>query len=136
MAELALPETQYAQSGDFNIAYQVMGSGPIDIVLVPGIISHIDYQHELPGYTQVLRRLAKFSRVITFDKRGQGLSDRLADVPSLDERIDDVRAVMDAVGSQRAALIGFSEGASMSVLFASSTPSLLPWHFMSSARTP
>jgi pimeloyl-ACP methyl ester carboxylesterase len=122
MAELALPETQYAQSGDFSIAYQVMGSGPVDIILVPGIISHIDYQHELPGYTQILRRMARFSRVVTFDKRGQGLSDRLADVLSLEERIDDVRAVMDAIGSQRAALVGFSEGASMSVLFATTYP--------------
>ncbi len=122
MAELALPETQYAQSGDFSIAYQVMGSGPVDIILVPGIISHIDYQHELPGYTQILRRMARFSRVITFDKRGQGLSDRLADVPSLEDRIDDVRAVMDAIGSRRAVLVGFSEGASMSVLFATTYP--------------
>lgn len=122
MAELALPETQYTQSGDFNIAYQVMGDGPVDVILVPGIISHIDFQHELPGYTRFLRRLAKFSRVITFDKRGQGLSDRLADVPSLEERIDDLRAIMDAVNSKRAALIGFSEGASMSVLFATSYP--------------
>ncbi|MBR0798606.1 adenylate/guanylate cyclase domain-containing protein [Bradyrhizobium jicamae] len=122
MAELALPETQYAQSGEFNIAYQVMGDGPIDIILVPGIISHIDFQHELPGYTRFLRRLAKFSRVVTFDKRGQGLSDRLADIPSLEERIDDVRAIMDAINSKRAALVGFSEGASMSVLFASTYP--------------
>ncbi|WLA87050.1 alpha/beta fold hydrolase [Bradyrhizobium elkanii] len=99
-----------------------MGDGPIDIILVPGIISHIDFQHELPGYTRFLRRLAKFSRVVTFDKRGQGLSDRLADVPSLEERIDDVRAIMDAINSKRAALVGFSEGASMSVLFASTYP--------------
>ncbi|WP_247282783.1 MULTISPECIES: alpha/beta hydrolase [unclassified Bradyrhizobium] len=69
-----------------------------------------DFQHELPGYTRFLRRLTKFARVVTFDKRGQGMSDRLADIPSLEERIDDVRAVMDAIGSKRAALIGFSEG--------------------------
>jgi len=117
-----LPETQYALSGDFSIAYQVMGDGPVDIILVPGIISHIDFQHELPGYTRFLRRLARFARVVTFDKRGQGLSDRLADVPSLEERIDDVRAIMDAIGSKRAALIGFSEGAAMSVLFAATYP--------------
>lgn len=122
MAELALPKTEYAQSGEFSIAYQVMGDGPIDIILVPGIISHIDFLHELPGYTQFLRRMAKFSRVVTFDKRGQGLSDRLADVPLLEERIDDVRAVMDAIGSKRAALVGFSEGAAMSVLFATTYP--------------
>lgn len=122
MNSSGLPETQYAQSGDFSIAYQVMGEGPLDIILVPGIISHIDFQHELPGYTRFLRRLAKFARVVTFDKRGQGLSDRLADVPSLEERIDDVRAIMDAIGSKRAALIGFSEGAAMSVLFAATYP--------------
>lgn len=118
----ALPETQYAQGGEFSTAYQVMGDGPFDIILVPGIISHIDFQHELPGCTRFLRRLAKFARVITFDKRGQGLSDRLADVPSLEERIDDVRAIMDAVGSKRAALVGFSEGAARSLLFATSYP--------------
>lgn len=117
-----LPETQYAQSGDFSIAYQVVGDGPVDIILVPGIISHIDFQHELPGYTRFLRRLAKFARVVTFDKRGQGLSDRLADVPSLEERIDDVRAIMDAIDSKRTILIGFSEGAAMSVLFATTYP--------------
>jgi pimeloyl-ACP methyl ester carboxylesterase len=122
MSEVALPETHYTQSGNFNIAYQIIGDGPIDIILVPGIISHIDFQHELPGYTRFLRRLAKFSRVVTFDKRGQGLSDRLADVPSLEERIDDVRAIMDAINSKRAALGGFSEGASMSVLFATAYP--------------
>jgi len=122
MDALGLPETQYAQSGDFNIAYQVMGEGPVDIILVPGIISHIDFQHELPGYTRFLRRLAKFARVVTFDKRGQGLSDRLADVPSLEERIDDVRAIMDSINSKQAVLIGFSEGAAMSVLFATTYP--------------
>ncbi|SDK11104.1 Pimeloyl-ACP methyl ester carboxylesterase [Bradyrhizobium sp. Rc2d] len=122
MAEFSLPETQYTQTGDFSIAYQVMGSGPIDVILVPGIISHIDHMHELPGYTQFLRRMSKFSRVVTFDKRGQGLSDRLADVPSLEERIDDVRAVMDAIDSKRAALVGFSEGAAMSILFATTYP--------------
>jgi pimeloyl-ACP methyl ester carboxylesterase len=122
MSEVALPETQYTQSGNFNIAYQIMGDAPIDIILVPGIISHIDFQHELPGYTRFLRRLAKFSRVITFDKRGQGLSDRLADVPSIEERIDDVRAIMEAIHSKRAILLGFSEGASMSVMFATAYP--------------
>ncbi len=122
MAELPLPETQYAQSGEFNIAYQVMGDGPIDVILVPGIISHIEYQHELPGYTRFLKRLAKFARVVTFDKRGQGLSDRLADVPSLEERIDDVRAIMDTINSRKAALVGFSEGAAMSALFATAYP--------------
>lgn len=84
--------------------------------------SRISITSMLPGYTQILRRMARFSRVVTFDKRGQGLSDRLADVPSLEDRIDDVRAVMDAIGSRRAVLVGFSEGASMSVLFATTYP--------------
>ena len=120
--DLDLPATRYAQSGEVSIAYQTMGSGPIDIVLVPGFISHIEFLHELPGYTAFLRRLATFARVITFDKRGQGLSDRMAGAPSLETRMDDVRAVMDAVGSVRAALIGFSEGCAMSSLFAATWP--------------
>src|SRR5206468_3001528 len=100
MPEPALPETRYALSGDINIAYQVLGDGPIDLVMVPGFISHIEAMHDLlPGYTDFIRRLARFARVITFDKRGQGLSDRISDVVPLDERMDDVRAVMNAVGS-------------------------------------
>jgi len=121
-AELDLPTTRYAESGEVSIAYQTMGSGPIDIVLVPGFVSHIEFLHELQGYTAFLRRLATFARVITFDKRGQGLSDRMAGAPSLETRMDDVRAVMDAVGSARAALIGFSEGSAMSTLFAATWP--------------
>ena len=117
-----LPTTRYAENGEVSIAYQTMGSGPIDIVLVPGFVSHIEFLHELPGYTAFLRRLATFARVITFDKRGQGLSDRMAGAPSLETRMDDVRAVMDAVGSARAALIGFSEGCAMSSLFAATWP--------------
>ena len=93
-----LPETRYAQSGDMNIAYQVMGDGPIDIIFVPGLTSNIEMFHELPGYTVTLRRLARFARVITFDKRGQGLSDRISGAPSLEQRIDDVRTVMDEIG--------------------------------------
>ena len=122
MAEFALPETQYAQSGEISIAYQVMGEGPIDIILVPGVISHIEFMHELPGYTEFLRRLSTFARVVTFDKRGQGLSDRLVDAQSLEQRMDDVRAVMDAIECRRAALIGFSQGGAMSALFAATCP--------------
>jgi pimeloyl-ACP methyl ester carboxylesterase len=122
MTDFQLPETRYAQSGDVSIAYQVMGSGPIDLLLVPGYVSHIEFAHELPGMTPFLRRLASFARVVTFDKRGQGLSDRMAGAPSLEVRMDDVRAVMDAVGSKRAALVGFSEGGCMSVLFAATYP--------------
>lgn len=122
MKDFDLPETHYALSGEVNIAYQSMGNGPIDLVYVPGFMSHIEFMHELPGYTAFLRRLSKFARVITFDKRGQGLSDRVSDAPSLEQRMDDVRAVMEAVGSNRAALFGISEGSAMSVLFAATYP--------------
>src|SRR6266481_59431 len=99
-----------------------MGDGPIDIVLVPGLISHVEFLHELPGYTDFLRRLSKFARVVTFDKRGQGLSDRFYGTPSLEQRIDDVRAIMDDIGSRQAVLWGFSEGSPMSALFAATHP--------------
>lgn len=122
MTEFVLPTTHYAHSGDVSIAYQVIGNGPPDLILVPGIISHVEFQHEFPGYTDYLRRLAAFARVIAFDKRGQGLSDRVSGVPSLEQRMDDVAAIMAAIGSTRAALLGFSEGASMSVLFAATYP--------------
>ena len=125
MAEFSLPETRYALSGDVNVAYQVMGDGPIDIVMVPGVVSHLEFQHELPGYTAFLRRLATFARVIAFDKRGQGLSDRITGAPSLEQRMDDVRAVMDAAGSKRAAVVGFSEGCAMSALFAATYPEVV-----------
>ena len=121
-ADLPVPETRYARSGDVSVAYQVMGEGPVDLVLVPGLVAHIEFFHELPGYTDFLRRLARFARVITFDKRGQGLSDRVAGAPTLDERMDDVRAVMGAAGVRRAVLFGFSEGGSMSALFAATFP--------------
>jgi pimeloyl-ACP methyl ester carboxylesterase len=122
MSDFTLPETCYALSGDVSIAYQVMGNGPIDIVLVPGFLSHVEFMHETPGYTAFLRRLSSFARVVTFDKRGQGLSDRIADAPSLEQRMDDVRAIMDAIGSRRAVLFGFSEGCPMSALFAATYP--------------
>src|SRR5882762_360162 len=118
MNDFALPETRYAVSGDINIAYQTMGSGPVDIIMVPGFVSHVESAHELAGYTAFLRRLSTFARVVTFDKRGQGLSDRISGAPSLEQRMDDVRAVMDDVGSKRAVVVGFSEGCPMSVLFA------------------
>ena len=121
MNDFVLPATRYALSGDVSIAYQVMGEAPIDLVMVPGIASHVEFFHETPGYTAFLRRLSEFARVITFDKRGQGLSDRVT-APSLEERMDDVRAVMDAVGSKRAAVMGFSEGSAMSALFAATYP--------------
>src|SRR5258705_11761221 len=122
MSDFELPVTRYALSGDVNIAYQTMGDGPIDMVIVPGVVSHVEFAHELPGYTAFLRGLSTFARLVTFDKRGQGLSDRISGAPSLEQRMDDVRAVMDDVGSQRAVVIGFSEGAAMSVLFAATYP--------------
>jgi len=121
MNDFVLPATRYALSGDVSIAYQVMGEAPIDLVMVPGIASHVEFFHETPGYTAFLRRLSEFARVITFDKRGQGLSDRVI-APSLEERMDDVRAVMDAVDSKRAVVMGFSEGSAMSALFAATYP--------------
>jgi pimeloyl-ACP methyl ester carboxylesterase len=123
MSDLALlPPTRYAVSGEVNVAYQTIGDGPIDLIMIPGIVSHIEFLHEMPGYTAFLHRLSKFARVITFDKRGQGLSDRISGAPSLEQRMDDVRAVMDDIGSQRAALLGFSEGCAMSAMFAASYP--------------
>jgi len=116
--------TKYARSGDVSIAYQVVGEGPRDLVFVPGWVSNVEAMWEEPGMAYALRRLASFSRLILFDKRGTGLSDRVAmhDLPSLETRMDDVRAVMDAAGSERAALFGHSEGGSMSVLFAATFP--------------
>src|SRR5215831_12235020 len=98
-----MPETRYAKSGDTYIAYQVMGDGPFDLVLVPGFISHVEMQLEQPLHASFMRRLASFCRLIRFDKRGTGLSDRLKEIPTLEQRMDDVRAVMEAAGSTRAA---------------------------------
>jgi class 3 adenylate cyclase len=118
------PETRYARSGDVNIAYQVVGDGPFDLVLVLGWISNIELAWEEPHLRRFLDRLASFSRLILFDKRGTGLSDRVSlnDLPTLEQRMDDVRAVMDAAGSGRAALFGLSEGGPMCVLFAATYP--------------
>jgi class 3 adenylate cyclase len=118
------PKTRYARSGDVHIAYQVLGEGPFDVVLVPGFVSHLELAWEAPPLARFYRRLASFSRLILFDKRGVGLSDRVSqfDLPSLEQRVDDVRAVMDAVGSERAALLGYSEGGAMSVLLAATYP--------------
>jgi pimeloyl-ACP methyl ester carboxylesterase len=119
-----LPETRYAKSGDLNIAYQVVGEGPLDLVYVPGWVSNIEAMWEEPSHARLLGRLAAFSRLILFDKRGTGLSDPvpLDRLPTLEERMDDVRAVMDAAGSDRAAIFGSSEGGLMSVLFAATSP--------------
>jgi class 3 adenylate cyclase/pimeloyl-ACP methyl ester carboxylesterase len=122
MSDFEMPNTRYAQSGDVNIAFQVMGDGPVDIILVPGIVSHVEFLHEFPEYTSFLRRLATFARVVTFDKRGQGLSDAISGAPSLEQRVDDVRAIMDEIGSRRAVLFGLSEGSAMSAYFAATNP--------------
>ncbi len=116
------PQTHYAQSGEVNIAYQIVGDGPFDLVFVPGFVSHLDLQWADPRVARFLEKLASFSRLIMFDKRGTGLSDPVAGPASLEDRMDDVRAVMDAAGSERAALLGFSEGGPMSVLFAATYP--------------
>ena len=118
------PKTQFTRSGDLHIAYQVLGDGPLDLVYVPGWISHVELAWEEPTLARFLRRLASFSRLIMFDKRGTGLSDRVPNdkLPSLEERIDDLRAVMDAVGSERAAVFGFSEGGNLSATFAATYP--------------
>jgi class 3 adenylate cyclase/alpha-beta hydrolase superfamily lysophospholipase len=105
-----------------HVAYQVMGEGDRDLVLVQGFVSHLDLQWENPGMAQFLQRLASFNRLIMFDKRGTGLSDRAVGIPTLEERMDDVRAVMDAAGSERAVLMGISEGGPMSILFAATYP--------------
>src|SRR5438132_10295394 len=112
------PETRYAKSGDVSIAYQIVGDGPIDLVLVPGFVSHLDVDWDDVAHAHFLRRLASFSRLIRFDKRGTGLSDRPGGLPDLETRMDDVRAVIDAVGSERAALFGYSQCGPMSILFA------------------
>ena len=118
----ARPETRYARSGEVHIAYQVFGEGDLDLVLVPGFTTHIELIWEDESAAALLEGLASFARVITFDRRGSGLSDPVADAPTLEQRMDDVRAVMDAAGSQRAALVGLSEGVSMSILFAATYP--------------
>ena len=117
-----VPETRYAKSGEVHIAYQVVGNGPPDLVLVPGWVSHVEYAWEEPSFSRFLQRLASFSRLILLDRRGTGLSDRVADLPTLEQRMDDVRAVMDAAGSERAALFGISEGGPMCMMFAATYP--------------
>ena len=118
------PETRYAKSGDLNVAYQVVGEGPFDVLWIPGFVSNVEVVWEIPSAAAFLGRLASFSRLILFDKRGTGLSDRLPNdaLPTLEERMDDVRAVLDAAGSRRAAIVSHSEGGNLAVLFAASHP--------------
>ena len=117
-----LPVTQYAKSGDVHIAYQAFGEGPINLVMVPGFVSNVENYWDEPNLARFLNRLGSYARVVTFDKRGTGLSDRVAELPGLEQRMDDLRAVMDAANMQEAALLGISEGAPLSVLFAATYP--------------
>jgi pimeloyl-ACP methyl ester carboxylesterase len=118
-----MPTTKYAKSADVHIAYQVVGEGAHHLVLVPGWVSHVEYAWEDPSCSHFLRRLASFSRLILLDRRGTGLSDRVTEVPTLEQRMDDVRAVMDAAGAEQAALFGLSEGGAMCLTFAATYPS-------------
>ena len=115
-------ETRYARSGDVSIAYQVTGDGPFDVVYVPAFITHVELAWTISAHAEFIERLSESCRLIRFDKRGQGMSDRVSGMPTLETRMDDVRAVMDAVGSRRAALMGVSEGGPMSILFAATYP--------------
>ena len=114
--------TRYANSGGVSIAYQVNGEGPLDLAFVPGFVSHVELLWDEPVVARFLRRLASFSRLIVFDKRGQGLSDRPADPPTLEDSMGDLRAVMEAAGCDRPAIFGISEGGPMSILFAATFP--------------
>lgn len=122
---MPLARTNYARSGDVHIAYQVVGEGSVDLVYIPGFVSHVELAWEEPDHARFLSRLASFSRLILFDKRGTGLSDRVPNdqLPNLETRMDDLRAVMDAAGSDRAAVFGFSEGSNLGALFAATYPS-------------
>src|SRR5262245_11338520 len=119
---MSRPRTHYAKSGTVNIAYQVFGSGAIDLLYVPGWVSHVEYAWEEPTYARFLERLGSFARVMMFDKRGSGLSDRDVGYPTLEQRIDDMRAVMAAIDSERVAVFGVSEGGNACVLFAATYP--------------
>lgn len=116
------PETRYTRSGDLHIAYQVVGDGPLDLVYVPTWISQVEHYWEEPSVARYFRRLASFSRLIMFDRRGSGLSDPVVNAPTLEEQIDDVVAVMDAAGSERAAVFAQLEGGAMAALFAATHP--------------
>ena len=116
------PEIRYAKSGDVHIAYQVFGNGPQNLVIIPGFISHVEHVWDSPDQAAWFNHLARRMRIVMFDKRGTGLSDRLGQLPDLDQRMDDARAVMDAAGVERAAIMGVSEGGSLAALFAASHP--------------
>src|SRR5687768_3429636 len=116
------PRTRYAKHDGVRIAYQVLGKGPVDLLVVPGFISHLDLSWAMPSVTAMFRRLSSFSRLIIYDKAGTGISDPIGHVPTLEDRMGEVHAVLDAAGSERTALLGLSEGSLMSVLFAATYP--------------
>jgi class 3 adenylate cyclase len=119
---ISAPPTHYARAGSASVAYQVVGDGPVDLVLAPGFVSHLDLQWTIPTFAEFIERLSSFARVIIFDKRGTGLSDPTPGAERFDTRMEDIRAVMDATGSQRASLLGMSEGGPLAMLFAASAP--------------
>jgi pimeloyl-ACP methyl ester carboxylesterase len=123
-ADIPVPQTRYVESDGLSIAYQVFGHGPTDLVFVPGIVSHIELNWEHPVFARMFRELGVHFRVILFDKRGQGLSDRFEGVPTLEERMDDVRDVLRAVGSRRTVLLAYSEGGPMGALFTATYPEM------------
>ncbi|MDI4239407.1 adenylate/guanylate cyclase domain-containing protein [Bradyrhizobium sp. Arg237L] len=114
--------TRYAMAGELSIAYQTVGEGPIDLIFVPGMVTQLEYLHEFPSYDEFLEGLSHFARVVTFDKSGQGLSDRSFGAPSLEQRMDDIRAIMDDIGTKRCVLLGGSEGCPIASLFAATFP--------------
>lgn len=116
------PDTRYVKSDEVHIAYQVLGDGPVDVVFVPGFVSNVEASWEFPELSRFFRRLASFCRLILFDKRGTGMSDRSSQIFTLEQRMHDLQAILDAVGSKRAALFGISEGGPMSILFAATYP--------------
>ena len=126
---LEVPEVRYTRVGDAHVAYQVVGEGPIDLLIAPGFISHLDLQWTMPTYVAFVERLASFGRVILFDKRGTGLSDPSAGAARFDQRVEDIEGVMDGAGSERAVLFGMSEGGPLATLFAATHPDGLVLHF-------
>jgi pimeloyl-ACP methyl ester carboxylesterase len=118
-----VPETRFTKAGEVDIAYQVAGSAArLDLVFVPGWVSHLEVMRELPEFARFLDRLAAMGRLILFDKRGTGLSDRVSGVPTLEQRAEDIAAVMDAAGSVRAAILAWGEGAAIAAMFAATHP--------------
>jgi pimeloyl-ACP methyl ester carboxylesterase len=126
-----VPETRYARSGDVSIAYQVFGEGPFDVVFAPSLVTHVELQWKVRPWAEFNERLGRLGRLIVFDKRGTGMSDRAVGIPDIEQRTDDIRAVMDAAGPEQAALIGTSDGGTMCALFAATYPercwSLILW---------